>query len=93
MIIWKVTHTYKLIDHREYKDIGIYSSLENAQRAIEYLKTKEGFKDTPKCFSIKKRWRLIKPKLLDKTYWIDGYTTYSYEKNFNKNNFDQSSYK
>lgn len=31
MICWKVSHKYKLIDHIERKDIGIYSTLEKAK--------------------------------------------------------------
>lgn len=34
MICWKVSHKHKLIDHIERKDIGIYSSLENAEKAV-----------------------------------------------------------
>ena len=45
MICYKVTHKYKLQDHFECKDIGIYSSISNAENAIEILKIKEGFKE------------------------------------------------
>lgn len=31
MFYYRVTHKYMLFDHIEKKDIGIYSSLENAQ--------------------------------------------------------------
>ena len=46
MIYWKVSHKCKLAGHIERKDIGIYSSLENAEKAIALLKTKSGFMDT-----------------------------------------------
>ena len=46
MIFYKVTHKYKLQGRFECKDIGIYSSISNAEKAIELLKIKEGFKDT-----------------------------------------------
>lgn len=78
MICWKVSHRYKLNDHVESKDIGIYSSVERAQSAIELLKTKNGFKDTIDGFRIKKVFSLFKPRLLDNTYWVDGFDTYVY---------------
>ena len=78
MICWKVYHKYKRIDHIERKDIGIYSSLENAEKAVATLKTKNGFKDTVDGFGITKVFVLFKPRLLDNTYWIDGFDTYTY---------------
>ncbi len=78
MIYYKVVHKYKLIDHFERKDIGIYSSISNAEKAIELLKDKDGFKDTALGFKIKKIFRLYKPRLLDRTFWIDGFDTYAY---------------
>ncbi len=78
MICWKVSHKYMLVDHFERKDIGIYSSLENAENAIKVLKTKNGFIDTPDGFRIKKVFVLFKPRLLDNTYWVDGFDTYTY---------------
>ena len=53
MIYWKVSHKYKLLDHIERKDIGIYSSLDNAEKAIASLKDKNGFKDTIDGFRIR----------------------------------------
>lgn len=78
MICWKVSHQYKLIDHIERKDIGIYNSLENAEKAINVLKTKNGFKDTVDGFKITKVFTLFKPRLLNYTYWLDGFDTYTY---------------
>ena len=46
MIYYKLTHKYTLIDHIEFKTIGIYSSFENAKKAIEFLNEKEGFINT-----------------------------------------------
>ena len=43
MIFYKVTHKYKLDNHFERKDIGIYSSEENARNAVEGLKQKNWF--------------------------------------------------
>lgn len=84
MICWKVSHKYKLIDHIERKDIGIYSSLENAEKAVASLKTKSGFKDTTDGFKIVKIFTLFKPRLLDNTYWVDGFDTYYFNKHQNK---------
>ena len=78
MIYYKVVHIYKLIDHFECKDIGIYSSLANAEKAMTLLRDKSGFKETANGFKIKKQIRLFKPKLLDRTFWIDGFDTYTY---------------
>ena len=78
MICWKVSHKYKLIDHVERKEIGIYSSLENAEKAIALLKTKSGFRDTVEGFQIKKVFTLFQPHLLDRTDWVDGFDTYTY---------------
>ena len=78
MILFKVTHKYKLDDHFERKDIGIYSSKEKAWNAIEELKPKAGFCDTQNGVRIRKVFRLFKPKLMDRTYWIDGFVTYTY---------------
>ena len=78
MICWKVSHKYKLIDHIERKDIGIYSSLENEEKAVALLKTKTGFDETVDGFRIKKVFVLFKPRLLDNTYWIEGFDTYTY---------------
>lgn len=84
MFYYRVTHKYMLFDHIEKKDIGIYSSLENANNAIKVLELKEGFIDTKEGFSIKKVFKLIKPKLLDKTLWEEGFDTYVWVENINK---------
>ena len=77
MICRKVTHNYMLTDRIERKEIGIYSSLENAEKAIAMLKTKSGFRDTADGFRIKKVFTLFRPRLLDRTYWGDGFDTYT----------------
>lgn len=84
MFYYKVEHKYKLIDHIDTKNIGIYSSLENANNAIKVLELKEGFIDTKEGFSIKKVFKLFKPKLLDKTLWDEGFDTYVWVENINK---------
>lgn len=84
MIYWKVSHKHKLVDHIERKDIGIYSSLENAEKAVASLKDKNGFKDTVDGFKIKKVFTLFKPRLLDNTYWVDGFDTYYFNRHSNE---------
>jgi hypothetical protein len=77
---YKVTHNYKLNGHYERKHIGVYSSVEKAEEAIDTLKNKKGFSKTPSGFQIKRIFRISKPKLLDKTFWIDGFVTYTYSR-------------
>ena len=50
MIYYKVTHKYKLIDHVEKKNIGVYSSLEKANNDIKELELRDGFIDTKEGF-------------------------------------------
>ena len=76
MFYYQVIHKYKLIDHFETKEIGIYSTIEKANKTIDNLKVKEGFKYTIDGFKVTKMFKFIKPKLLDKTFWIDGFDTY-----------------
>ncbi len=78
VIYYKVRHKYKLHDHIEKKYIGIFSTEENAKAAIRYIKDKKGFIDTPEGFKILKVLRLKAPKLLDKTFWEEGFDTYHY---------------
>ena len=44
------------------------------------MRTKEGFSLRPDKFYIRKVFRFHAPKLLNHTYWIDGFTTYTYTK-------------
>ena len=84
MFYYKVEHKYKLINHIEKKNIGIYSSLENANKAVEELENKDGFVYTKEGFSLKKVFKIFKPKLLDKTFWQNGFDTYVCVENINK---------
>lgn len=78
MIIYKVTHEYRLQKNIEKKSIGVYCSYELAEKAIKELKNKQGFCDTQNGFEIKKIFRFFKPKLMNKTFWVDGFDTYTY---------------
>ena len=77
---YKVTHTYisTTKPHKHKFDIGIYTDYGKAIKAIEQLKTKSGFKNYPNGFRLSKVFCFKKPKLLDNTYWQDGFVTYNY---------------
>ncbi len=77
MIVYKVVHKYKLQKHTELKNIGVYGSYDSAKNAIEKLKNKPGFRDTQNGFKIRKTFRLLKPKLINKTFWDEGFVTYA----------------
>lgn len=66
-------------DHVHFFDIGIYDSREKAQQARSQLKDKPGFRLRPKAFHIVPVLRFKRPELLNNTYWIDGFETYTYE--------------
>lgn len=77
MIVYKVVHKYKLQKHTELKNIGVYSSYDLAENAIEKLKNKQGFHGTQNGFKIQKTFRLFKPKLINQTFWDEGFVTYA----------------
>ena len=75
-LLW---HTHNLTDdcgtHEEVKLIGVFSSAEKANEAMEQLKNKEGFRDFPiSCFEIAK----IK---IGQTSWIDGFLQLTIQNN------------
>lgn len=78
MICYKVIHKYRLDDHIERKDIGIYSTHENACAAVAQLKDKPGFCDTQDGFRIRRVLRVGRPRLLDVIGWAEGFDTYTY---------------
>lgn len=55
----------------DVKLIGIYSTKEAARQAVERLKLKPGFCDTPDGFSINLH-------ILDEDNWTEGYATLHY---------------
>jgi hypothetical protein len=74
--VYTLEHCYDLEDdfgsHEENKFIGIYTTHEKAEKTLNALKNKLGFKDYPiECFSINK----VK---LNQDSWVDGFTTYKY---------------
>lgn len=79
MICYRLTHFFitRQADHFHHFDIGIYES-KKAQAALDLLKTKPGFCLRPNAFRIRKVFRFKRPRLLNNTYWIDGFETYTY---------------
>ena len=82
MLYYKVIHLFltKQPEHIHYFNIGIYDSKESAKNAIKMLKVKDGFCLRPDKFYILRTFRFKKPKHLNRTFWIDGYTTYTFTK-------------
>ncbi len=80
MIYYRLTHFFitKQADHLHGFDIGIFDSEEKAKAALASVKDKPGFCLRPNAFRIRKVFRFRKPKLLNQTYWVDGFTTYTY---------------
>ena len=80
MFYYRVTHFFitRKPEHFHGFDIGIYDSIEKAYAAIELLKTKPGFCLRPNAFKIRRVIRFKQPRLLNNTYWVDGFETYTY---------------
>lgn len=80
MICYHLTHFFitRQPDHFHVFDIGIYDSKEKAQAALEHLRTKPGFCLRPNAFKIRRVIRFKRPRLVNNTYWIDGFETYTY---------------
>ena len=78
-VYYKVVHLFftKQPARIHFFDIGIYDSKKKAFHSIEQLKTKEGFCLRPDKFHICKVLRFRAPRLLNRTYWIDGFITYT----------------
>lgn len=71
--VYLLWHCHELEDdfglHDEEKFIGVFSSKEKAEEAINLLKNKEGFSDYPKkCFEIDKA-------TVDRPNWTEGFCT------------------
>jgi hypothetical protein len=69
MDVFLVWHVHCFDDGEEdEKFIGVYSTREEAESAIERLKRQPGFVDVPEGFG-------IYPCLVNKDIWTDGYIT------------------
>lgn len=64
--VFVLQHSYEKDFCEETKFIGVYSSIEKAESAIERLKIQPGFRDRPEDFQIEEYE-------LDKDQWTEGY--------------------
>lgn len=82
MIYYKVFHFFitKQKEHFHFFNIGIYDSLKNANDAIEKLKNQPGFYLRPDKFYIIKTVKFKAPDCLNKTFFEDGFKSYTYKK-------------
>jgi hypothetical protein len=84
MDLFVVEHLHVLDDGEEaVKFIGVYSTKEAAQRAVDRLKLKPGFCDAPDGFS-------IDAYTLDEDNWTEGYITYHYSAESGKGAMSQT---
>lgn len=66
MKVYILTHSRNEEELDGFKTIGVFSSEETAQQAIERLKPLPGFRDYPENFN-------IDGYELDKTFWVGGF--------------------
>ena len=80
VICYKLTHFFitRQPEHFHGFHIGIYDSRDKAEAALAEVKDKPGFCLRPNAFRIRRVFRFKKPKLINMTYWIDGFETYTY---------------
>ena len=81
-LYYKVIHFFitRQADHIHGFDIGIYDSKEKAMDAVNQLKEKPGFCLRPDKFYIYRVLRFRVPRLLNRTYWDEGFDTYTYRR-------------
>lgn len=72
--VFVLEHSYESADtgEQEAKLIGVYSSKEMAEKAIERLKKQPGFRDFPDYFNIDEY-------VLNQDDWEEGFVTKTYE--------------
>jgi hypothetical protein len=68
IVVFVVEHVHLIADEEEVKLIGVYSTRDAAQKAIDRLKVQPGFRDTPTGFSVDEY-------TLDEDNWAEGYIT------------------
>ena len=67
--IWTLHHVHEFDDGcEEYKLIGLFSSKELAESALESVRDQPGFRDLPEGFEISE-WTV------DRIGWAEGYVT------------------
>lgn len=68
MVVFLLQHSYEIGDCDETKVIGIYSSRDQAERAVRRLRSQPGFHDRPDDFH-------IDAYPVDQDHWTEGYKT------------------
>lgn len=68
MLYYKVTY--------EGKNVGIYSSKDNALGAMDVLLKQYGFTGKKENFKLSRVLRVRKPQMLDQTFWSNGFVNY-----------------
>ena len=68
--VFILEHVYEKDDIEEIKFIGVFSTIEKAEAAVEFLRCKPGFKDHPLvCFQ-------IEHSRLDFYEWKEGFSNW-----------------
>ena len=69
MEVFLLQHIHEFDDgHEDVKFIGVFSSREAANAALDRVRKQPGFRDLPQAFD-------ISPHTLDETSWLEGYVT------------------
>ncbi len=68
MTAYVLLHSYELDECDETKLIGVYSSREAAEAAIERLRQQPGFRERPDDFH-------IGGYEIDRDHWVEGFVT------------------
>lgn len=66
-IVW---HTHQIESSEDVKLIGVYATNVDAEGAVERLKSKAGFKDSPDGFEISEY-------VLGKDHWTEGFISWA----------------
>jgi homoserine kinase type II len=66
MKVFLLSHTRNDVDLDGFKIIGIFSSEQIAEHAMEQLRSQPGFKDYQQGFN-------IGSYVLDKAFWVEGF--------------------
>lgn len=69
MTVFILQHSYDYGENLEYQEtkfLGVFSTEQEAQKAIEHYKTLDGFKDYPDDFYVDKYE-------VDKRHWTEGF--------------------
>ena len=68
MVVYLITHEYERDGQDHSKIIGIYSTMETAEAAVQRARQRPGFRDYPDGF-------VIDRCTVDKDEWTEGFVT------------------